>query len=55
MKIKQLAGIIIAALVFVIVTVTGIYVNNFMNEKDNMFGLFDSKTSEITQTPLRIT
>ncbi len=52
MKIKQLAGIIIAALVFVIVTVTGIYVNNFMNEKDNMFGLFDSKTSEITQTPL---
>lgn len=52
MKIKQLAGIIIAALVFVIVTVTGIYVNNLTDKKTDTLGLFGGKTSEITQTPL---
>lgn len=52
MKIKQLAGIIIAAVVFVIVTLTGIYVNNFTDKKADALGLFGSKTSDIAQAPL---
>ncbi len=50
MKVKQLAGIIIAGLVFVIVTVTGIFINQYT--KGNKGNIFGSETLDMIELPV---